>query len=721
MMTRQMSRMISGLFIATVFLGAMLGFQIQPLVSGAILPRFGGSPAVWTVCLLFFQSVLFAGYYYAFRLIRSFDVRVQLFVHVVLLSLAMLAPVLPSTSWRPPNDENSELRILWLLTCHTGLPYLVLCATGPLLQVWYLRAIPGASPYPLYACSNAGSILGLVTVPFVMELWYSSAEQASIWYACFATFGLLTTTCAITAVVLRAKSTADAQLGQSGLLKSATSKSRSSSPPHGTTPGALRRLWFMLSMVPAIMLAAVTGKLTTDVSPVPFLWIAPLTIYLVSLVICFSFERLADRRFWIPISGFLMLASALQNCLQNNFWGFDSLPLVFSVHMGTLAAICMVCHGELVRLKPNVADGHEESDRALSEFYLVMALGGAAGGFFTAIIAPLLFSFYLEQHIGLLAAAILSAIVLRREKPSGIPVSFGSLNEIAAYAVVPLLGSLLLFDIAMLQRNSYIITRSFFGVSRVVARRAPGANVPYAFELVHGTTRHGFQFVNPELARFPTTYYGPTSGVGIAFQSHRANQPRRVGVVGLGVGTVAAYGRSGDTYDFYEIDPVVRDLARNFFRYLSDCPATVTVIPGDARLSLEKQQQPARYDLLVLDAFSSDAVPFHLLTSEAFEIYRRHLADDGIIAVHISSQNFDLRPVLAGHAQRLNWSTRCVVDTTFNPAQMTVPTFWVMMSSRGELLESLEMSRAKDAPMINSVDWTDGKHSLFQILGRPSL
>lgn len=713
--------MISGLYIGTVFLGAMLVFQIQPLVSGAILPWFGGSPAVWTVCLLFFQSTLCAGYYYAFRLIRSFDIRGQLLFHAVVLAAALFSPVLPSAFWRPSGDEYPEMRILWLLMCNTGLPFLVLSATGPLLQVWFMRVFPGASPYPLYACSNAGSFVGLVLVPFVLEHRYSSIEQAAIWHGGFVIFGLFTAMCAVTALRAGMKSIGSARTAVPIVRKSITSNSSVTSRRPGRTPFEQRRLWFLLAMVPTIMLAAVTNKLTTDVSPIPFLWIIPLTIYLISFVVCFSTERLSTRQFWFPVSGVLLLASGIQNCLQNNLWGFDSLVAQFVIHLGTLIAVCMVCYGELVRLKPNVVDDRDSNDNALTDFYLVISFGGAAGGLFTAIVAPLLFPFYLEHHIGLFSAALLPVMVLWREGKLRSAAGHRSAYKYVAIGGLPLLFLLLLFDIVMLQRNSYTMTRSFFGVSRVVERRAPGARAPYAFELVHGTTRHGFQFVDPVRAHFPTTYYGPTSGVGIAVQSHRANRPRRVGVVGLGVGTIAAYGRQGDDYDFYEIDPAVRDLARNFFRYLADCAASVTVVPGDARLSLENLQRSANYDLLVLDAFSSDAVPVHLLTAEAFEIYHRHLAEDGIVAVHISSQNFDLRSVLAGHARRLNWSSICIVDPVFDPVRMTVPTFWVLMSPRAGSLGSPEITRSKTAPMNDTIDWTDGKHSLFQILGHPSL
>lgn len=727
MNTHFASRLIPALYVGTVFLGAMLGFQIQPLISRAILPWFGGSPAVWTVCLLFFQTALFGGYYYAFRLIRVVGARGQLLVHSGLLAAALCSQMLPSATAKPPADANPIPEILWLLAFYCGLPFLSLSATGPLLQVWFLRTFPGKSPYRLYAFSNAGSLIGLISVPFFLELWFTTSQQASLWYLGFVTFSVMTVACAVTAMRQQPATGSKALVlpsspsGPGQQNEAQTTKTSAKPRRIQRTPRAIRRLWFLLAMVPAVMLAAVTTKLTTDVSPIPFLWIVPLTIYLVSLIVCFSADRFAARKFWGPMSGLLLLASGVLICLQNNFLSFASLPVQFAVHLGTLTSVCMVCHGELIRLKPNVNQDGNLNDQLLTDFYLVMALGGAAGGLFTAVIAPLAFPFQLEHHVGLLASALVPALVVRHEEMRALQKGNHKSRWWLFGTGVLLLGGLLGFDIRSTLRESYSIARSFFGVSRVIARTAPGSTSPFAFELVHGTTRHGFQFVDPKLARLPTAYYGPTSGVGIAAQSHRADRSRSVGIVGLGVGTIAAYGRSGDVFDFYEIDPVVRELASNFFRYLSDCPASVKVIPGDARLALENNKPLRPYDILVLDAFSSDAIPVHLLTAEAFDIYQTRLAPEGIIAVHISSQNFDLRPVLSGHVARLKWSSVCIVDMSINPKQMTVPSFWVLMSPQKSVLETTEISRAKTVPMTNTVDWTDDNHSLFRVLGRPSL
>lgn len=706
-----MSRIIHALYIGTVFLGAMLGFQIQPLISSALLPWFGGSPAVWTVCLLFFQTALFAGYYYAFRLIRLVTVRGQALIHSGLLCAALLVPVLPGTSWKPHGDENPNLKILWLLASHTGLPFLALSATGPLLQVWFLRLFPGKSPYRLYAFSNAGSFLGLISVPFFLQVWFSLPQQATIWYGCLSTFCVLMMACAATAVFSERKVAKEERVAKQRFRAPKSAISHQSSQP-----ARIQRLWFLLAMVPTVLLAAITNKLTTDVSPVPFLWVAPLTIYLASLVVCFSNEHWAARRFWLPVMSALLLASAVLISLKESSWVLASLPLQFGIHFGTLMAACMVCHGELVRLKPIVSDGSELDDMQLTSFYLVMALGGAAGGFFTAVVAPLVFPFYLEYHVGLLASALLPAVIIWPHVRSKLRDAHRATMRVTVVTGIVALTSLLIFDVVQTLRSSYLISRSFFGVIRVVEYRPTGSPIATAYMEFHGTTMHGFQSANQELAKVPTTYFNPTSGIGIALTNHHQDQTRRVGIVGLGVGTLAAYGRAGDVVDFYEIDPVVRDLAQNFFRYLGDCKAAVNVVSGDARLSLEALPGHNPYDVLVLDAFSSDAIPAHLLTAEAFDIYRQHLADDAIVAVNISSRHFDLRPVLAGHARRLNWSVLCVHNFAMAATVASSPSYWVLMSPHEESLSIPKLAELKRVPMDETIDWTDARHSPFGIL-----
>lgn len=705
--------LIFALFACAAFLGASLGFQIQPLVSRAILPWFGGGPAVWTVCLLFFQTTLFLGYAYAYRLVRCSAVPLQVSIYGVVAFAALLLPVLPSSSWKPKSDDSPEWQILLLLAAHTGLPFLVLSATGPLLQVWFLKAAPKQLPYRLYAYSNCGSLLGLMIVPFVLEQWFSLEQQARIWHGCFASLLILVLICGILA--LKQVET-EPGVNHKELRHGVTTGVNRCSLPHSIARG---RLWFLLSMTPVILLAAVTGKLTTDISPVPFLWIVPLAVYLVSLIVCFSRDSLAIRAFWMPTCGVLLLTSGICLCLKDSSWVHSSLPWQFTIHLGTLAASCMVCHGELVRLKPDMGPERRKSDHRLTEFYLIMAFGGAVGGVLTALVAPLVFPAYWEYHIGLFAAGAVPLIVFARDSRSSTHPSGLFIRKTVSAVGLTILAALLITNVVMYSQDCYAVSRSFFGVSRILKRQDSESQSPYAFELVHGTTIHGFQFVSPELMNYPTTYYGPSSGVGIALQSHQIHRPRRIGIIGLGVGTLAAYGRPGDILDFYEIDPVVRDFSVEFFRYVSDSPSTTTVIPGDGRLSLERRRQVWDYDVLVLDAFSSDAIPVHLLTIEAFETYQQHIAQDGIVAVHISNHNFDLRPVLLANAERLKWKAICIEDISFDASRMTLPTYWVLMSPEPSTLEATGIAQAKTVPMTKAILWSDARHSLIQILGGP--
>ena len=691
-------RAAKSLFAATVFLGAGLVFQIQPLMSKLILPWFGGSPSVWTVCLLFFQALLFAGYLYAHGLVRWCGPRSQWLMHVMLLAVALFSPVLPAEVWKPSGAGDPTGEILWLLAWHVGLPYLLLSATGPLLQVWFSRAFPGESPYRLYALSNLGSLLGLVTYPFVVDVWLAAPQQVSLWYGGFVGYSLLCLACGW---ITHTHSVPDPV---------ATKRSF----PEGASRGVCL-LWFGLAMVPSVLLSAVTNKLSVDVSPVPFLWVVPLTLYLISFIVCFSVESWAARWLWGPAAIIALLTSGFVIGMQRGSGSYGSLPFQFAVHLGTLFCLCMACHGELVRWKPSTSGASSPRGQSLTEFYLIMSAGGAAGGLFVAVVAPALFPLCVEHHLGLLAAALLIPVAWMCDPRAGW---FHARNPGVwlglACGVIPLTVGLTM-DVVNTLRHVHKISRNFYGVLRVIEQRRESPSSAY-HELAHGGTRHGLQLIDPKLARLPTTYYGLTSGVGLALSWHHADRPRRVGVVGLGVGTLATYGRKGDVYDFYEIDPTVRDLASNFFHYLRDTPADVHLIPGDARLALERRE-PQQYDVLVLDAFSSDAIPIHLLTAEAFEVYRRHLVPDGIIAVHVSNHYFNLRPILAGHAQRLGWSVAGIADRTGDAELFTTPSLWILLSPDSASLEAGALSRVERTDLGRPLNWTDARHSLFEVMG----
>ena len=697
-------RAAKSLFAVTVFLGAGLVFQIQPLMSKLILPWFGGSPSVWTVCLLFFQALLFAGYLYAHGLVRWCGLRGQWLIQATLLAVALFSPVLPAAIWKPIGEGDPTGEILVLLAWHVGLPYLLLSATGPLLQVWFARAFPGESPYRLYALSNLGSLLGLVTYPFVVDVWLAAPQQVSLWFGGFVGYSLLCVACGWIALTRDAEEASRRRSDGTTVADTVEDTSR-----------GVCLLWFGLAMVPSVLLSAVTNKLSVDISPIPFLWVVPLTLYLISLIICFSSEAWANRWVWGAASAIALLTSGLVIGLQGGSGSYGSLPFQFAIHLGTLFSLCMACHGELVRWKPSSDGATSSRGQSLTEFYLVMSAGGAAGGLFVAVIAPALFPLCVEHHLGLLAAAVLLPVAWVCEIRHGwFQLKSPWVWLCLILTLIPLTVGLTI-DVVKTLKNVHLISRNFYGVLRVLEHHKETPADAY-YELAHGGTRHGLQPLNPKLARLPTTYYGLTSGVGLALSWHHADRPRRIGLVGLGVGTLATYGRTGDIYDFYEIDPAVRDLATNFFRYLRDSPATIHQIPGDARLALERRE-PQRYDVLVLDAFSSDAIPIHLLTAEALDVYRRHLADDGILAVHVSNQYFNLRPVLAGHAKRLGWSVAGIADRSSDRELFTIPSMWILLSPAAASLEAGPLSRVERTTLGQPIDWTDSRHSLFEILG----
>ncbi len=568
-----------------IFLAAFLLFQIQPMIAKAILPWFGGVPAVWTACLLTFQLLLLAGYAYAHATRR--------WVHVALLVVSLAAlPIHPA----PPSTGMPPWNLLLLLLGTIGLPYFVLSSTSPLLQRWSGEA----NPYRLYALSNAGSFVGLLSYPFLVEPNLTLQTQLRIWSFLYAA----------TAILL------------AFLSRDLPSRDRKGVVP---TPDLL--MWAALSATGTGLLMATTNQLTQEVGSVPFLWVLPLAIYLFSFVLCFERPHWYDRRIFAMLTSlFIPIACALSVVgLRIPFW---AQLLVFS---GALFCCLMVLHGEIAASRPEPA--------ALTRFYLAIAAGGAAGGLFVALLAPLLFSSFLELPITLASTA---ALLLLQRYRSGEIISFRRLPPVARSSISGL-GFAVVVPFLLMNTGSNTTlksARNFFGILRVSEQNGQRA-------LTHGTITHGMQFQNEAQRRTPTTYYGWASGVGQAISDHprRESGPLRIGVVGLGIGTLARYGRPGDTIRFYEINPEVTALANRYFTYLKDSFAKIEVVEGDARLSLDREP-PQRYDILALDAFTSDAIPLHLLTAEAGAIYQRHLAADGFLVVHISNHILNLEPVV---------------------------------------------------------------------------
>jgi len=684
-----------GYAVAIAF-GAFLLFQVQPLIGKYILPWFGGGPAVWTTCMLFFQMLLLAGYAYAHLLHRWLAPRMQAAVHVVVLGAAMLAlPIVPNTAWKPTGGGDPTFRILALLAATVGLPYLVLATTSPLLQAWFTRAQPGRSPYRLYALSNAGSLLALVSYPFVVEPWLRLRAQALVWSMVFAVFALVCGWCAVR--VWRMGSASDDSRQDGGDADAA-----------GRPGVAARILWIALPACGSLLLLAVTNQMCSDVAIVPFLWVLPLTLYLLTFILCFHSERWYVRPFFwglltVCVAG--MIALLVRGV-------YASIALQVCGFSGGLFVCCMVCHGELVRLKPH--------PRHLTAFYLSCSAGGALGGVFVGLVAPNVFHAYLELHIGLWLCCALAMVAfwVERRPHRRWSRSWAAMAWLPAFVLVmAVLTGALCWDVQVKLRGSLSLSRNFYGTLRV-ARYSGDTEAGDHYSLQHGRILHGSQFISPARRREPTTYFGPQSGIGLALRLRRRQSPLRVGVVGLGTGTIAAYGEAGDHYTFYEINPQVKHLATSRFTYLTDSEADCDVALGDARISLERQK-PQHFDVLALDAFTSDAIPIHLLTREAFAAYSRHLKPDAIVAVHISNRFLDLEPVVAALAEEFGFDT-AIIESESDVEQEIDAATWVLLTADQNFLDDEQVVAAtrddEDGPPVSPLLWTDDYSSLAEIL-----
>lgn len=686
------------LFTLTIFLSAFLLFLIQPLMAKLILPWFGGSASVWITCLLFYQVALLAGYLYAHWLAAR-SPRTQTYVHSALLAASLLLlPVIPSAAWKPAGSDDPILRILGLMSVTIGLPFLLLSATSPLLQACYARAKSGAQPYRFFAVSNAGSLLGLLCYPLLVEPWLASRTQAVSWSAAYAITGAL-----IALVLLRHRTAGPAAV-----------EAQTSPPPDRTT----RLLWLALPACGAALLYGTTSHLTQNLAAIPFLWVLPLSLYLLSFVLCFGPRSFYQRGVFLKLMAVALggMAYSLGPDFAN-----AGLELLLPLYLSGLFLCCMVCHGELARLKPHPAH--------LTRFYLYVSIGGALGGAYAGVLAPLTYASYYEFHVALGACAALVPFVLYRDPQSQFYRATWQLPWLVLLALTGVLIGSLYWTVRSESRDARLTARNFYGSLRVVERD----NIPVVWfkdgreqllpdpraqrKLVHGTIDHGVQFLSPERRREPAGYYAEETGIGRALAAAVASAagPIRVGIVGLGTGTLAAYGRPGDVYRFYEINPLVERIARSEFTYLADSEAQVEVALGDARLEMEREPDQ-RYDVLAVDAFSSDAIPVHLLTLEAFRLYFRHLKPGGTLVLHISNRYVELQPVVAAAAAALG-KQALTFKTSGEKTRGTFGTTWVVMGDAKALSRpQLASSGRPPAPLENFHPWTDDFSNLVRLL-----
>jgi hypothetical protein len=826
------------LFAVTIFWGAFLLFLVQPLIGKYILPWFGGTPGVWTTCLLFFQCLLLGGYAYAHCLNYFLPLRKQVIVHGVLLALAVITlPITPGESLKPTGNESPTLQILLLLTLSIGLPYLVLSATGPLMQAWFARTHPGRSPYRLYALSNVGSLLALVGYPFLVEPWSTRTSQVNGW-----SLGMLFYGAACGWLAWRLYRAKDA-----GKMEMEESREETKLAKAMRWP-----LWLALPACGTALLMATTNKLCLDVAVVPFLWVLPLALYLITFIICFDNPRWYVREYFVPLLVPLWLGV---------FWALNEgvdmdIVLQISLYCGALFVSCMVCHGELYRLRPEPA--------RLTQYFLGISGGGALGGLFVAVLAPMFFNGYWEYHIALWAVGLLFLVACvvgredwrlskwhlrivllscwvavcwallahtslsyfwrvlatvapfavacgltrvvfhhwwapkRRTEPreiySGIFGALGALTLTLVALVIAGDWSLnnkfhylnqfhpgLWAAVALLALNAFVWNsvrdwrgwsihwgwaaggwvpvlvalgaglvaqaqdtyrkeggtlvyreRGFYGMLKVTEYSAN--DDPYRL-LLNGRITHGYQFTDEGSSGRVTTYYGSPTGVGLAVQYFPLDENAtgmRVGVVGLGVGTLAGYARTGDHYRLYEINQQVVDLSSqkaDMFTYLRDAKkrgAEVEVVLGDARLSMEAELragQPQGFHVLALDAFSSDSIPVHLLTKESVAIYLKHLAPNGVLAVHISNRYLDLEPVVRRLAMEFDLSMMVVENQNGGLGEHWVyGSSWVLLGRNPEVFDIPEMwgyplvefTEKEDLPL-----WSDDYASIFRIMHKP--
>jgi len=670
------------LFAATVFLSAFLLFQVQPIVAKMILPWFGGSSSVWTLCMVFFQVELLLGYAYVHWVHEKLRPARQPWVHgaLLLLSLATL-PVVADPAWKLSAQAQPTWSVLGVLATTVGVPYLLLSTTGPLMQAWFARSFvdAGQKTYRLYALSNLASMLALLSYPVLVEPRLAVLPQAWLWSGAYALFVLC---CVATAAyTLRRQS-----LGEH--------------PAHALEdvprpPWREIMLWVGLAACASTLLLALTRHLTQDVAPVPFLWVLPLALYLLSFILCFDAPRYYARPLFLmalPLSFF-----ALDRVMDG---GLD-VPWLVALLCGALFVCCMVCHGELVRRKPAL--------RHLTLFYLMLSVGGALGGLFVGLLAPAVFTAYFELPIALWATALLVACALWNEIGRRAPRWGRALLVLAL-----LLWGARLVDVSLDYVRGYTeVLRNFYSQTRI--EDSTEDDLGPVRNMVHGRITHGEQYLQHPSK--PTAYYCERSGIGRALASLPTDRPRHLGVVGLGAGTLAAYGRAGDTMRIYEINDQVLDLARRHFSYLSATPAHIVPVLGDGRLMLEREP-PQGFDLLAMDAFSGDSIPTHLVTQDAFSAYARHLRADGLLAVHITNTYLDLRPVMAAAAQHLGKVALVLELGRGHGDPFCRRSLWAVFVSpeQARALPAMLQGAEVLQPRAGFRPWTDTFSNLFDIL-----
>jgi spermidine synthase len=664
-------------YALAIFLGSTLLFLLEPIAAKRLVPLLGGSAAVWTACLVFFQTALLLGYYVAHLLVTRTTLRAQVTVYVGLLALSVVQLVRAVEPTLRADVDRPIASVLWLLSSLIGLPFVTLSATSPLLQAWFARTTPRdrSDAYGLFAISNLGSIAALLAYPWLIEPRWTLRTQTILVIIVLAMLALLAGALGVS--VRNAGDGADTTtVGESAGV-----------------PATTRVLWVALAACASLLLAATTTHISQNVAALPLVWIVPLVAYLLSFVVAFSARSWLPR--WLVVG--LAIAGQLLSAelLDRGVLGVPIIPATAAFCVA-LFFLCLFLHRELYQRRP--------APRHLTSFYFHVAAGGALGAVLVAIVAPLVSSGNYDVAIGLALTAVL-----------GLVVAWPG-SRVMRFVWAALIVDAIVLVASQVDNDSDAIlrVRNFYGTLRVVqTHQPPKADVR---SLYHGVIVHGRQVFQTELRRVPYTYYARTSGLGLALDQCCHGRPRRIGVIGLGAGTIAVYGNPGDTIRFYEINRPVEDIAKSYFTYLGDSPAAVEIVPGDARVSLAAEP-PQRYDVLVVDAFSGDAIPAHLLTVQALEVYRRHLAPGGIVAFHVSNDFVALAPVVEQLARNAGMQAVRVVDRE-DPTREVFDSEWVLVTANAEFLANPAVVRARQPIEVPAGLrlWTDDYSSLFPII-----
>lgn len=663
----------------TIFLGAFLLFLVQPIIAKLILPQFGGGVAVWATCLVFFQLALLLGYAYAHQVAARDRTNTLRRLHIgLLLSSLLLLPIIPGATGPLPPEASPSLQIVGLLLATIGLPFALLATTSPLLQAWLARE--GArDPYRLFVVSNLASLFALVSYPWLIEPWLGTATQARVWSVLYAAYVALAVAVALTP-------------GRRAARHAAPAPAR----PRALVPRQALG-WIALAALASYELVAVTNHLTQNVPSIPLMWVLPLGAYLLTFTLCFDGER------WYRPTGFraaVLVAVLLMCWLLYDIAQLHRIALQATVFVGALFVVCMFCHGELARDRP--------PPQQLTQFYLCVAAGGALGGAAVGLGAPALLPGYFEVEIGLVLVTL--AVLWRTLRRGMAWAVAGAAATVCAAATAA-------WRIGDATDEVLAMSRNFYGVVRV--RQQGDASDPSTLErkLVHGSILHGQQYMSSETRRRPTSYYVESSGIGRVLLAG-ADRPLEVGVVGLGTGTIAAYGKPGDRYHFYEIDPAVVAVAQRYFTFLSDSRAAVQLHVGDGRLLLQRSPTP-QFDVLAVDAFSGDSIPVHLLTREAVALYQQRIKPGGVIALHVSNRYLDLRPVVGRIASDMGLHVAYVEDEIQeHDGPEKSSSDWILLArERGALERPLIQEAVRALPGTRARRaWTDDYSNIAQVM-----